>query len=234
MVIGAFLFNLCPLKPCGVKASRISQMEQLSNTALFAKTELDILVQTVKDPIIKPFIPEIIALCDKFGKSGQSGSSAPYMATNYAIYFMEENEDKLANGKLLSTSLMDVIRKLLLQKPICEITGIDDEWIDVLGMCPDYNGPIMYQNKRCYPLFKNKDGSCWYLDAIAWKFGDNCMTGTAILPSGKEIGSPQGVKSFPFKPKTFYINVERRSRTSFIKNEADLIPVFKYYNRYDK
>ena len=58
------------LKPCGVKANHIIQMK--SYTATHAERELEILLKTVKDPIIAPFKEELIALCDRFGKSGQS------------------------------------------------------------------------------------------------------------------------------------------------------------------
>ena len=45
-----------------------------------AEKELDILIKTTIDAIIRDFIPEILALCEKFGESGQSGGSAPYTA----------------------------------------------------------------------------------------------------------------------------------------------------------
>ena len=57
----------------------------MNNTLTHAQRELDILVKSCPDPenrpIIEGFIPEILALVEKFGKSGQSGGSAPYTAT---------------------------------------------------------------------------------------------------------------------------------------------------------
>ena len=53
----------------------------MTNTYKFAKRELDILAATVPDAVVTPFAKEILALCEKFGKSGQSGGSAPHTAT---------------------------------------------------------------------------------------------------------------------------------------------------------
>lgn len=189
----------------------------MTNTQRYAQRELDILSKSATDPnnrpIIEPFIPEILALCEKFGKSGQSGGSAPYTAT----------------------ALAQAIKKLCLQEPICPITGIDDEWMDC-GRMGDTNA---FQNTRCYSIFKDgKDGQAYFVDAIVWKTEKgSTWTGTAILGDRSTIRSRQYIKSFPFKPKTFYIDViekevEKDGWEFWIKNERQLIPVFKYYNRF--
>lgn len=56
-------------------------MNKMTNIQKFAKRELDILEATTPDAIITPFAKEILALCEAFGKSGQSGGSAPYTAS---------------------------------------------------------------------------------------------------------------------------------------------------------
>jgi hypothetical protein len=53
----------------------------MTNTQKFAQQELDILAATVPDAIVTPFAKEILALCEAFGNSGQSGGSAPYTAS---------------------------------------------------------------------------------------------------------------------------------------------------------
>jgi hypothetical protein len=168
----------------------------MTNTQRFAQRELDILVKSATDPdnrpIIEEFIPEILALCEKFGNSGQSGGSAPYTAT----------------------ALSHAIKKLCLQEPICEITGIDEEWIDVAryGDGTGSGGDILFQNSRCSGLFRNKDGSCWYLDAIVWKADTEGESGNdwdTFTGRVENWASRQYVKSFPFTPKTFYIDVTR-------------------------
>ena len=206
-----------------------------SNTCKKAKSECEILIKTVPDAIIKDFIPEILALVDKFGNSGQSGGSAPYTAN----------------------AISQAVKKLCLQEPICDITGIDEEWGNITesGQSKDIE---IYQNNRCSAIFKEvihycggDETNCYYLDAIVFK-GQNgsCFTGNSVeLNDGSIIGSRQFIKEFPFKPKTFYIDVietewadknetEKKQGggwwTSVIKNENQLKPVFKYYNRFEK
>lgn len=189
----------------------------MTNTQRHAQRELDILVKSSPDPenrpIIEPFIPEILALCEKFGESGQSGGSAPYTAS----------------------ALASAIKKLCLQEPICPITGEDDEWVDVRDMG---DGEILFQNSRECTLFKDSKGS-YYLDAITWKTQKEITWGgIASLASGEQIRSRQRIKSFPFEPKTFIIDVieEEVAKDDWIfhvKNEDDLIPVFEYYNKFE-
>lgn len=165
----------------------------MTNTQNFAARELEILSKSATDPknrpVIEPFKDEILALAEKFGASGQSGGSAPYVAA----------------------ALSQAIKKLLLQEPICPITGIDDEWVDVSSMGGG-NGEkekeCVFQNRRCGQVFKNSDGKAWFLDAIIWKneLGDTFF-GNGISPDGDRYHSKQFIKSFPFTPKTFYVDV---------------------------
>lgn len=173
----------------------------MTNTEIFAKNELDILSETIPDSVIIPFKKEILSLCNTFGKSGQSGGSAPFTAS----------------------ALSDVIKNLLLQKPITDITGEDKEWIDISSM---NNGEKLYQNSRCYGLFKYSNGKCSYNDAIIWQ-GENdwdTFTGKVYLDDEnfEIIGSSQYVK-FPFKPKSFYVDV---IRVPITKEEAKIKNIF--------
>lgn len=220
-----------------------------SNTYRFAEKELSILSQSFTDPqdrpAIEPFKKEILALCEKFGKSGQSGGSAPYVAT----------------------AISHAIKKLLLQEPICGVTGLLDEWMEVSERTP--NQTYCAQNKRCSALFK--EGSeldpAYYLDAIVWKEENgNGYCGSALLPSGEIFVSRNYVKSFPFTPKTFYIDVvkeilpedwnqepfiewdyydtkyyeatgerlwKKEKYRNIVKNPKQLKKVFEYYNKYE-
>lgn len=207
----------------------------MTNTQNFAKQELDILAATVPDAIVTPFAKEILALCEAFGKSGQSGGSAPYTAT----------------------AISQAIKKLLLQEPICDVTGHENEWVDVSEMG---GGSIMYQNSRCSALYKKTTHYCGgdesrshYLDAIVWKGVEDYDTFTGRVyiddKNFELIGSSQFVK-FPFKPKTFYIDVVRVPITkeeaekrnlhyiedsfnecyyTILKDTKQLEKVFKYY-----
>jgi hypothetical protein len=190
-----------------------------SNTYKFAELELDILSKAATDPenrpIIEPFRKEILSLCEKFGKSGQSGGSAPFTATE----------------------LSRAIKKLCLQEPISPIMGIDEEWMDVAEM---NGGEILYQNKRCSGLFKNNKGRCWYIDAIIWKIQEGIGTNGKALAQHENItveySSHQYIKGFPFIPKTFYIDCDeidigKNNWERFIRFPEQLKAVFNYYDR---
>jgi len=185
----------------------------MTNTYRFAAMELDVLSASFTDsdnrPLVEEFREEILSLCEKFGNSGQSGGSAPYTAQ----------------------AISKTLKSLLLQKPIYPVTGIEQEWT----LVSEQEG--MYQNCRCSALFKSTTHEAYYLDAIVWK-NQHGMTysGSAIL-GGEIILSRQCVKSFPFTPKTFYIDVieEEVAKDDWefhIKDASQLKKVFKYYNKF--
>jgi hypothetical protein len=211
----------------------------MTNTQKFAKQELDILAATTPDAIITPFAKEILALCEAFGKSGQSGGSAPYTA--YAI--------------------SQAVKKLMLQEPICDVTGHENEWSEPLES--DISKDITFrQNKRCSALFLETThfisgdvSRAYYLYAIVWKGVEDWETFTGHVyyddRNFELISSRQFVK-FPFKPKTFYIDVVRVPITKeeaeirnlhyiesnfdecyyyILKDPKQLDAVFKYYDK---
>jgi hypothetical protein len=207
----------------------LSKQNKMTNTQKFAKRELDILAATVPDAIVTPFAKEILALCEAFGKSGQSGGSATYTAS----------------------AIAQAVKKLCLQEPICDVIGHEDEWVDVA----ECMGKPMYQNARCGGLFKYQNGKCSYNDAIVWKGEEehDTFTGRVYIDDKnfELIGSSQFAK-FPFKPKTFYIDVvrvtitkeEAESRSlhyiedgfgecyyTVLKEPKQLDKVFKYYDK---
>lgn len=190
-----------------------------------AEYEFEILEKTVEGPIIGPFKAEILAIVKKFEQSGQSGGSAPFTAG----------------------AISDAIKKLCLEKPICDITGIDEEWNE----CSLSKG--VFQNNRLTSVFKDgKNNKAHFLNAIVFK-GQNggCFTtgGSVNLKDGSKIGSSHYIKDFPFKAKTFYIDVVetewRKDKetgkltkedgggwwTSIVKDESQLKEVFEYYDR---
>jgi len=195
----------------------------MTNIQKHAQKELDILVKSTPDAIIRDFIPEILALCEKFGGSGQSGGSAPYVAG----------------------AIAEAVKKLCLFQPICPITGIEEEWNSCFDM-GDRND--MYQNNRLSSIFKQgKDGRAYFLDAIVWQGEDDYDTFTGTVNG---IASRHYIKEFPFVPKTFYINVVRDFNiegipekdiietglgkyTYKLKDEKQLEEVFKYYDRFN-
>lgn len=182
----------------------------MNNTLSKAELELEILCQQHPNednpPIVKQFIPEILALVKKFGESGQSGGSAPYTAN----------------------AIAQTVKALCLHEPICDITGVPEEWSEV------EHG--MAQNKRCYALLKHEDGKPYYLDAIAWKTPNgSTWSGQAKLSDGRILLNRAYIKGYPFKPKTFIIDVleEEVAKDDWeytVKDEAQLKEVFEYYD----
>lgn len=175
--------------------------------------------------LISEFVPEIEGLVDKFYQSGQSGGSAPFTAG----------------------AIVDTIKKMLAQEPLGDgIECTDDEWV----CC----GEELYQNSRLSSVFKEgKDGKPYFLDAIIFKPIDKEYTFTsdsvAVQEGGKKkIGSSQYIKSLPFQPKRFIIDVVEKEYKkmpdgslveeigggwweSWIKDPVQLEEVFKYYEK---
>jgi hypothetical protein len=184
-----------------------------------AKTELEIAGFFDKDSDYDGAIGEsVMELIKVFSEQGHSGMSAPYVA--------------------------DIFQKLAKFEPLMGITGRDEEWGDV----KDYgDGKPFYQNKRCSALFKDgKDGKPYYIHAIIKRDQNGtCWSGMAWLneedyKSGdrsKMFGKKAYVKSFPFTPKTFYIDVidvevAKDDWESFVVDPSQLDAVWEYYDRY--
>jgi|688.fasta_scaffold75212_4 hypothetical protein len=182
-------------------------------------------------PIIKEFVPEVMALVKKFADSGQSGGSAPFT----------------------TSVIVQVIEKLLKQEPLGGVENTDDEWNDISIHEDKELGKGSFQNNRLSSVFKEgKEGQPYYLDAIVWKpvGKDYTFTGRVSLKegSGEEIGSMHYIKKFPFQPKTFVIEVyEKEYRKnkdgsltledgggwweSWIKDPKQLDEVWEYYDK---
>jgi hypothetical protein len=179
----------------------------MSNVLKHAEKEIELLLKSNEDATIKDFVPEILALVEKFGNSGQSGSSAPYV----------------------SSIIASTIKKLCMFETLSPLTGEDDEWTKV--------STGLFQNNRNYAVFKDDNNKAYYLDAIVWETqNDIAYSGTAIAPNGEIIYSRQYIKSFPFEPKIFRIEVTEKKDEDgykfFINNNDSLNEVFEYYEKY--
>jgi len=158
----------------------------------------------------------VMELIEVFSKQGHSGMSAPIVA--------------------------DIFKKLANYEPLGPITGKDEEWSDVRDIG---NGKPWYQNKRCSALFKDgKDGRPYYIDAVvkrdqrgvtwsgmAWLSEEDYKSGDR----SKMIDKRGYVKSFPFTPKTFYIDVRdvevaKDDWESFVVDPSQLDEVKEYYD----
>jgi len=160
--------------------------------------------------------PAVMELMEVFEKQGHSGMSASYVASLF--------------GKLAKF------------EPLMPITGRAEEWGDVRDIG---DGKPWYQNKRCSALFKDgEDGKPYYIDALIKRDQNGtCWSGSAWLnredyESGdrsKMIGKKGYVKSFPFVPKTFYmdvidVEVAKDDWESFVVDPKQLNAFLEYYD----
>lgn len=153
----------------------------------------------------------VIELIEVFAKQGHSGGSAPIVA--------------------------NLFKKLALYENLSAVTGKEEEW-----MLLDYGSGLKYQNKRCSAVFKQEDGACTYNDAIVKRCPNgSCWTGPLYLTREDAINDTNvirtKIKSFPFTPKTFYIDVleeeiKKDSWIMWVKDPAQLDAVWEYYDKY--
>jgi hypothetical protein len=126
-----------------------------------------------------------------------------------------------------ASMVSNIFNKLSRYENLTPLTGKDEEWNDV--------GEDMWQNNRVSSVFKDKDKKPYYLDAIVWKTQTgSTWGGSANKLNGEVVGSRQFIKSFPFIPKTFYIDVIEKEISKgnwefTIKDEKQLEKVFEYY-----
>ena len=158
----------------------------------------------------------VMELIEIFSKQGHSGMSAPIVA--------------------------DIFKKLANYEPLGPITGKDEEWNDVSNLI---DGRTLFQNKRCSALFKEgKDEQPYYIDAIikrdqrgvtwsgrAWLNEEDWLNGDR----SKMIDKRGYIKSFPFTPKTFYIDVKdvevaKDDWESFVVDPSQLDEIREYYD----
>jgi hypothetical protein len=141
----------------------------MSNLIKHAKKELGLIYseEDLKEGYNKLAYDCILELIEVFSKQGHSGFSALYVANMFKT---------LANFETLTP-----------------LTGEDDEWGDIssLGDNPKY------QNIRNGAVFKNSDGSSYYIEAVVWRDPDgSCFTNRESCMNVK----------FPLIPKTFYVD----------------------------
>lgn len=146
------------------------------------------------------------------------------------------------SGPYTASLLSQLVRELCMQQPVSPLTGEDDEWEEITE-----SKEKIFQNKRCGSIFKHEGDKCKYIEAIIFEDEE----GHSFAGEVEGIFSAQGIKSFPFIPKTFYIDVvkeeakiilpndknfyERKDGSRYkykIKDWDQLIPVFEYYEQF--
>lgn len=172
-----------------------------------AEKEFELLEQEIPDHLALPFKKDILKFVNKFMKSGQSRGSAPYTAA----------------------TISNVLNKLCMKEPLTSIKGTEDEWQD----CNNSPGDKTQQNVRCSALFRdNSEEKGYYTKAIIWQDENgNAFTGSVRIKTAiGYIVNSQNVKSYPFIPKTFYIDVYEKDGKTYIKDESQLEQVWEHYD----
>jgi hypothetical protein len=150
--------------------------------------------------------------------------------TGKAVMELIEVFSKQGHSGMSAGLVADIFWKLSNYKSLSPITGEDWEWKDA-----EISDDTL-QNKRCFSLFKVKD-TITYGNAIVFVDPEGpSWTGSAyLLDSGKKVRSSQKIKGFPFEPKSFRIDVEKKEFSdgelqSVIKHPEQLEEVAKYYD----
>ena len=180
----------------------------MSKTINHFDSELEVMRKTSDSKlIIEDYVQAIKLIAEIFVNDGHSGASA----------------------EIAAPIIARTVENVLLQKPLAPIYGIDEEWRETsLG--------DSFQNRRDSRIFKEKDGSAHFIDAIIWRTPKGiCYHGSAITKDGKKFNSSQKIKQFPFVSKTFYIDVDEEEVQPdwwefWLKDESLLQEVSEYYD----
>jgi hypothetical protein len=151
-----------------------------------------------------------IELIEVFSKQGHSGSSASMVSNLF---------NKLSRFETLQG-----------------LTGKDEEWGE------PFSDDDMVQNKRDSAVFKHSDGTCTYNDAFIKRCPNGSCWSGALYPTREDALNNTNrikvkIKSFPFTPKKFYIDVieeevKKDDWIMWVKDESQLKELFEYYERY--
>lgn len=140
-----------------------------------------------------------------------------------AVYKLIELFSSQGHSNMSGQITLSIFNKVVNWEPLSPITGEKDEWMET-----DFS---ILQNKRLLSLFEKTVGKPYYTQAIVWreKVGDEIHEFTGTV---EDVSSHGYVKQFPFTPKTFYIDVEKKNDVYKIKDKKQLKEVWKYYNKY--
>lgn len=130
-----------------------------------------------------------------------------------------------------ASRVISLFKTVVSYKNLMPLTGENKEWNEI-----SETRKGLFQNNRVSSVFK-KNNKAYYLYAIIWKTQKgSTWSGNAKTEDGEEIRSRQYIKSFPFMPKTFYIDVIEKEISKgnwefTVKDRNQLKEVFEYYNK---
>ena len=147
-------------------------------------------------------------------------------ALGKAVMELIEVFSKQGHSGFSANRVVSLFEKVARYENLLPLTGEDSEWNDI----SDLDGGTL-QNNRVSSVFKEKEtGRAYYIDAIVWR----TQNGGSFTGSADDVSSRQYIKSFPFTPKTFYVDVieeevKKNDWVFHIKDNEQLMPVFEYY-----
>ena len=130
---------------------------------------------------------------EELTRIGMIGSGEPYNdAVSKAILDLIELFASQEHSGFTAPYVINTFARLAMFKPLSPLTGEDDEWKEALGMI---------QNKRCFSVFKEKDGKAY--DTQGKIFTDDGEIWYTNGNSHVEISFPYTV---PDEPERVYLN----------------------------
>ena len=191
----------------------------------FVKQELDVLIKLEPNKfgeLLKHTEEELKLLIDKFNTFEIHDTIRPRIIETY----------------------IGVLQRLLNRSLIAPLTGEEDEWEEVVIEGDD--NPI-YRNKRLPTVLKTKGGACFFEEAIVFF---DIVDKFPFRGTINGVSSTLGIKSFPFIPQTFMVevflqpyNVEKNGERPDMVNKDGKVFVYtikdkkpiaqanKYYNK---
>lgn len=158
--------------------------------------------------------------------------------TGKAVMELIEVFSKQGHSGMSASIVLDLFKRLGNYEVLQPLTGKDEEWNFL-----DYGDDLKYQNKRNSAVFKHADDTCTYNNGIIKKTQNGTTwSGPLYLTredaiEGKNMIRTSGIiKSFPFTPKTFYIDVieeeiEKDDWIMWCKDPSQLDKVWEYYQK---
>jgi hypothetical protein len=121
----------------------------------------------------------ILDLLETLSKHGPSGASVNFIVNTFA--------------------------KLAKFEPLCPLTGVDTEWMDVTERP---NGDVIYQNIRCSHVFKDgKDGKAYDIDGRIFIDQNGAAFTSYYYDSEHPERSSKVYIEFPYTPKSEFVKV---------------------------
>ena len=152
--------------------------------------------------------------------------------TGKAVMELIEVFSKQGHSGMSASVVRSLFTKLANYEPLGPITGQDSEWGEV--------SHGLYQNKRCSGVFKHEDGRCTYNDAVVKRCPNGTTWSGPLYPTREDAINNTNlikvkIKSFPFTPKTFYIDVleeeiQKDDWIMWVKDPKQLEELFEYYD----